>query len=231
MRAVTTPAPDRGPLAVLVALEAELGPLADGARVLERGPGDFELLELALADAGGRPLLAAVGGVGKVRAARAATLLVRAGAGGLLVVGVCGALRRAERVGDLIHAERAVQADLAVRGDREREADPGLLAAWRRATPGPAGWFVTADRPVLSPWRRLRLARAWLGPCVADMETAAAAWVAAEAGLPWAGLRAVSDDVGFGASHGFRANFASQAGRAAATVPALVAALASPLVR
>ncbi|QDU67370.1 hypothetical protein [Engelhardtia mirabilis] len=220
-----TPTPT-GPPALLVALPQELGELGLGARVIERGPGAFELLELELTDHRGQPVLAAVGGVGKVRAARAASHLVRAGAGSLLVVGVCGGLRRRERVGDLVHCERAVQADLAVRSDRERLADPVLLAAWRRAAAGHAGWFLTADRPVLSPWRRLRLARAYLGACVADMETAAAAWVADEAGLPWAALRAVSDDVGFGPAHGFRANFGAQAGRAASTVPNLLAELA-----
>jgi adenosylhomocysteine nucleosidase len=211
-----------GRCGLLVALPRELGPLAAGARTLSAVRG-FELLELAVRDAAGAPLLAAVAGVGKVRAARAATLLIEAGVErALLVVGVCGALRRRERVGDLVHCARAVQADLALRSEREREPDAQLAAAWREVAPGPSGWFLTADRPVLSPWRRLRLARAYLGACVADMETAAAAWVAAEAGVPWAALRAVSDDVGFGPAHGFARNFPAQAGRAAATVPALL---------
>lgn len=212
---------------VLAALPEELGPWRDGARPIGQAQG-LELLELELDLGRGAPrVLAAVAGVGKVRAARAATALIAAGArGALLGIGVCGALRRAERVGDLLLCDRAVQADLAVRSDRERRADPELLAAWaaacgdaRRAT------FLTADRPVLSPWRRLRLGRAFGGPCVAEMETAAMAWVADAAGVPWAALRAVSDDVGLGASHGFAANFAAQAGRAAGTLPALVARL------
>jgi nucleoside phosphorylase len=76
---------------------------------------------------------------------------------------------------------------------------------------------------VLSWWRRLRLARAFAGPCVADMETAAAAAVAAAAGVPWAGLRAVTDRATIGAPAAFRLHFPAQAGRAADSLPALAA--------
>ncbi len=87
---------------------------------------------------------------------------------------------------------------------------------------GRSGWFLTADRPVLSLWRRLRLARAFQGDCVADMETAAAARVARRAGVPWAALRAVTDGATEGGILEFRRNFALQAGRAAATLPGLL---------
>jgi nucleoside phosphorylase len=56
------------------------------------------------------------------------------------------------------------------------------------------------------------------------METAAAAVVAARAGVPWAALRAVSDGAGLLGGREFRKNFPIQAGRAAATVQALCAA-------
>ena len=118
------------------------------------------------------------------------------------------------------------------------EAEDGSLASScgrdagrvcrREDVEGPEGWFLTADRPVINPWRRLRLARAFAGPCVADMETAAAAAVAARAGVPWAALRAVTDVPGWTGPVGsgsFRKHFPTQAGRAADSVPDLLAAL------
>ncbi|MHC4894034.1 MAG: 5'-methylthioadenosine/S-adenosylhomocysteine nucleosidase family protein, partial [Planctomycetota bacterium] len=204
---------DEARVGVVVALPEELGPLTERVRSLGLRSG-LELYEAALG--AGPPALVTIAGVGKVRAARAASLLIEAGARrALLSVGVCGGLRRTERVGDLLLCDKAVQADLALRADRERSADPSLTAAWAGVVEARRATFLTADRPVLSPWRRLRLARAWVGPCAADMETAAVAWVSEAAGVPWAALRAVSDDVGFGRRHSFGHNFHSQAGRAA----------------
>ncbi|MCC6405717.1 MAG: hypothetical protein IT453_01030, partial [Planctomycetes bacterium] len=129
--------------------------------------------------------------------------------------------------GSLVHCTRAAQTDFVRLEGRESEPDPRLLAAWREVAPGSAGWFLTADRPVLSLWRRLRLARAFAGPCVADMETAAAAAAATAAGIPWAALRTVTDRSTEGGHFSFRANFATQAGRAADTVPALLERLSA----
>jgi adenosylhomocysteine nucleosidase len=210
---------------VLCALPEELGRLGDAVtrRCQRQG---LELLELALGD---HRLLAVVSGVGKVRAAQGASLLLSQGATrGLLVVGVCGGLRRDLVPGTLVHCSRTAQTDLAVRGDREFASDERLRAAWRDAAPGQEGWFLTADRPVLSLWRRLRLARAFLGPCVADMETAGAAAVAARAGVPWAALRAVTDGATGGALASFRRHYPSQAGRCADTLPSLLERLSAP---
>jgi len=207
---------------VLCALREELGAL-HGAVVGRRRRQGLEVLELDLCP---QPVLAVVSGVGKVRAAQAAALLVAEGATrGLFVVGVCGGLRSALVPGTLVHCTRAAQTDLAVRSDREFESDLRLRSAWLAVAPGEQGWFLTADRPVLSLWRRLRLARAFLGPCVADMETAAAGAVAARAGVPWAALRAVTDPAtGLGLAS-FKLHFPSQAGRCADTLPALLRGL------
>jgi nucleoside phosphorylase len=142
-----------------------------------------------------------------------------------LVVGTCGGLRQNLCPGTLVHCTRAAQVDLAVRAGREIDSDPALRAAWRAVAPGEEGWFLTADRPVLSIWRRLRLARAFAGPCVAEMETAAAAVVAQGAGVPWAALRAVTDRATLGGAAAFRIHFQTQAARAADTVGALLARL------
>jgi hypothetical protein len=103
---------------------------------------------------------------------------------------------------------------------------PGrCAAAWREVASGPEGWFLTADRPVLSLWRRLRLARAFAGPCVAEMETAAAAAVAVQAGVPWAALRTVTDRATLGGIASFRRHYPTCASLAADTVERLVTRL------
>jgi adenosylhomocysteine nucleosidase len=204
------------------ALPLELGGLGARAHCRRTHLG-LEICELEL---GGTRALAAIGGVGKVMAARAAAALISQGADrALLVVGTCGGLRQKLVPGTLVHCTTAAQVDLAVRHYRELPADAALRAAWRSVAPGVEGWFLTADRPVLSLWRRLRLARAFAGPCVADMETAAVAAVAHAAGVPWAGLRAVTDRATLAGAAAFHLNFQAQAGRAADTVARLIEVL------
>lgn len=242
-----------GATGVLAALEEELAPLR--ALVAERPRATWtatsvlglDVVRFALALPGvAAPagLLVVCSGVGKVAAAHAVAALAAAGATRLLVVGTCGGLHPATPVGALVHADVATQWDLAVRAGREHRADRGLLAAWRAVAGGEVGHVLTADRPavrLLERWRRQRaLSRAaraaappgsrGAGPrplAVADMETAAAAAVAARLGLPWAALRAVTDAARPGAAGAFAANLASQGGRAAATIPALLARLAA----
>jgi adenosylhomocysteine nucleosidase len=213
---------ERRTFGLVCALREELGSLRERARPLRRELG-HEVLEIELE---GHRLLLCESGVGKVAAARAAAALVASGVeGGMLVGGTCGGLVRRLVPGTLVHCTRAVQTDLAVRAGRESQACERLRAAWLEVAGGEEGWFLTADRPVLSLWRRLRLARAFAGPAVADMETAAVAAVADAAGVPWAALRAVTDGAtGLGAVS-FKLHFPSQAGRAADTVPALLARL------
>jgi adenosylhomocysteine nucleosidase len=209
----------RAPYGLVCALREELGTLEQRAqrRTLHVG---LEVLEVPV---NGELLLACVGGIGKVAAARAATALLSLGARrALLVVGVCGGLKRHLVPGTFVHCTTAVQADFARREGREIPSEPALREAWRALASGPEGWFLTADRPVLSLWRRMRLARAFSGDCVADMETAAVAATAAGAGVPWAALRAVTDRATRLGAFSFHTHFASQAGRAADTVPALI---------
>lgn len=211
---------------VLAAIGGELGRLTELCTAPERVAG-VRLSECVLE--GGVRLKLCVSGVGKVRAAAGAAALIGAGATrGILVVGLAGGLRRGMEPGDRVHCLTAVQADSALADDRAFEADRSLVDAWQRAAPGEAGWFLTADRPVLNPWRRARLARAFMGPCVADMETAAVAAVAHRAGVPWAAMRVVSDRAGFGAARSFRKHFQALAGLAADTLPKWVPAYVAP---
>jgi len=206
---------------VLAALPEELGGLSALARERRTRIG----LEVHVLELSGFRVLACVGGIGKVLAARGACVLLGEGVDRLLVVGTCGGLRQSLAPGTLLHCTTAAQVDLAHRRSREVPSDPGLRAAWRSVAPGPEGWFLTADRPVLSLVRRIRLARAFAGPCAADMETAAAAAVAAEAGIPFAGLRAVTDRATLFAAAAFRANYRTHAGRAADTVASLLSTI------
>ncbi|MBK7642038.1 MAG: hypothetical protein IPJ19_03150 [Planctomycetes bacterium] len=212
----------KAPVGILCALPEELGSLRERSRGTRTRAG----LEIHELDLDGRPALACVSGIGKVMAARAAALLVAEGAErALLVVGTCGGLRAGLGPGTLVHCTTAAQVDFAHRHLRELRSDERLREAWRKVLPGEAGWFLTADRPVLSFWRRLRLARAFAGPCVAEMETAAAAAVAVSAGVPWAALRAVTDRATPGGGASFRLHFGAQAPRAADSIPPLLAEL------
>jgi len=176
-------------------------------------------------------VLACIAGIGKVRAAHAASVLLGAGAQrALLVVGTCGSLSRTLAVGHLVHCTTALQVDLAVRADREFVSDSALRRAWFAVAGGTEAAILTADRPVLSPWRRLRHARLRPGPCVADMETAAVAAVAHAAGVPWAALRAVTDGAGLFSAREFRRHYPTCAGLAADTVERFVASDAFPCV-
>lgn len=213
-------------LTVLAALGQELAPLT----ALLRPAGRVRGVEMWEGEIGGCHVRAAVGGVGKVAAARAAALLTDpAPRFGLVITGVCGGLSPSQKVGTLVHCAEASQIDLHLPFSTDVRPDPTLLAAWRRAVPGPTARFLTADRAAITPWRRLaRRLRFGPGACVVDMETAAAGWVAQSLRVPWGALRSLSDTQGLRAMSGFRRHFHVQAPRAAATVPALLAELLGP---
>ncbi len=211
---------------VLCAMPEELGRLAELATgCLERQ--GLKLLEIPCE---GFRLLACVGGVGKVQAAQAATLLLAEGVSrALLIVGTCGGLRRDLGPGTLVHCQGCVQTDLAVKGIGRFEADSALRSAWMEEVPGALGDFLTADRPVFSFWRRRKLLLTERQGRIVDMETAAAAAVATRASVPWAALRAVTDRADAKGMLSFRQHYAKQAGRAADTVPDLLLRLSTSI--
>lgn len=186
-------------IGVVAALRAELGWLAAGPEwVAARG---LTVRRSEMPD-GRPPFVSTLSGVGKVRAARAASALVDLGVSALLVVGTAGALDPSQGIGELYLASEAVQWDLAVKEGRMVGADPALSDGWAEAAPAARrAVFLTADRPALGRMeRRRRLGRARRGrvvapgaAAIADMETAAVAAVAEASGVPWAALRVVSD--------------------------------------
>jgi len=205
---------------LICALPAELGAWRGRGEVVATAGG----VEVRRVVDGPDELFTCVSGVGKVSAARGAEALIQAGARrAILVVGTCGSLSRQLGIGALVHCEVALQADLALEGGHEVRPDSQLLKAWRAAAEGPRAGFLTADRPVMSPWRRLRARRRIADPCVAEMETAAVGAVAEAWGVPWAALRAVTDRAGWGSHKAFQKRYPVQAGRAADTVRGLLA--------
>jgi len=215
--------------AVLGALAAELTPLWDaGAQSRLQG------IPAVRGEVEGAPVLVLETGVGKAAAAHAAAVAIAAGAARLLAVGTCGGLTPAAPVGLVLHAGRAVQWDLAPRAGRSADADPVLAAAWRSVLPGREALLLTADRPavrLLERWRRQRAVRragdlpvGWIA--AADMETAAIGAVAVRAGVPWAACRVISDAATPRGAGAFARHLPVVGGRAAASVPALIAALA-----
>jgi adenosylhomocysteine nucleosidase len=122
-------------LGLVAALAEELGSLRERAS-RTRVVSGLELFEVELE---GARVLAATSGIGKVAAARAATVLAGVGAtDGLLVVGTCGGLRKHLAPGTLVHCSTAVQTDLAGARGAEVESDRRLREA-RQAAAG--GWF------------------------------------------------------------------------------------------
>ena len=206
---------------IVCALPLELGAWRERVRSGTRHLG-LEVLELDAPV----PARAVVCGVGKVAAARAVAALCLAGdLRRLWIVGTCGSLRVDHAVGARVHCTRAVQADLGVREGRVTESDPAMRALWRSVAEGAEDEYLTADRAVLSPWRRWWTKRRHPGGGVCDMETAAAAATAQAAGIPFAALRVVTDLAGWGGAASFRRQYETLGPRAADTLQPLFARL------
>jgi adenosylhomocysteine nucleosidase len=136
----------------------------------------------ALASLTGPEVALHVSGIGADRAARAGAVLAAAGRPRALVAaGFCGALVDDLRVGDLIRAEEVLD---EARGERF-PADPELLAA----APGRRGRLVSARGIARDPRARGRL-----DGLAVDLESAALARAARDAGIPFLALRAITDE-------------------------------------
>jgi adenosylhomocysteine nucleosidase len=168
-------------------------------------------LLLERGDLGGRPVTAVLCGIGKVAAAAAATVAaVTEQPSVLLSAGVAGGVRPDIATGSLVVVSGAVEHDYDLRpfvpdrahgfgGPRAWSADATTVAALHDAarrtghTPVHDAWTATGDHVVTEREKHGPILE--LGPEVAcvDMETSALAYVATSLGLPWAGLRVISD--------------------------------------
>lgn len=168
----------------------------------------------------GYAVVIAAAGVGKVRAAITATLMVeRLGCRALVLSGVAGGLGEDAAIGDIVIADRLVDVDygrLTPQGRivyqpgvlpiPEEKPDPGyrppeaLLdrVRARLAETGleaSLGTILTTDAYLASPRERDALAGEWDGLAV-EMEGSALCGVAERFGVPWLVVRALSDRAG-----------------------------------
>ena len=142
----------------------------------------------------GENLLVNVSGMGDAAAHHAATTLCnQEEIAGLISFGVAGALDDSLQAGDLILPE-------AVLADRNYPTDDAWYARIRYCLPKHInvirGTLVTSDA-VLTTESAKRILAARSGGCAVDMESGAIAAVAAEKGIPFLVIRAISDPVQF----------------------------------
>ncbi len=168
----------------------------------------------------GYEVVIAAAGVGKVRAAITATLMVeRLGCRALVLSGVAGGLREDAAIGDIVIADRLIDVDYGRLTPQGRIVyQPGVLPVpEEKPDPGyrpPAalldrvrarlaetglearlGTILTTDAYLASPKERDALAGEWDGLAV-EMEGSALCGVAERFGVPWLVVRALSDRAG-----------------------------------
>ncbi len=168
----------------------------------------------------GRDVVVAAAGVGKVRAAITATLLVeRLGCRALVLSGVAGGLSADAAIGDIVIADRLIDIDYGrltpegrivyqpgVLPIPEEKPEPGYVVPHaladrvrrRLAETGleaTLGTILTTDAYLASPKERDELAGEWGGLAV-EMEGSALCGVAERFEVPWLVVRALSDRAG-----------------------------------
>jgi adenosylhomocysteine nucleosidase len=194
----------------------------------------------------GHEVVVAAAGVGKVRAATSATLLMeRFRCRALVLTGVAGGLTADLTIGDLVIAERVVDIDYGRLTDAGRRVyqpgtlplpdlrpDPGYLlpadvterirarlaATGLKAT---LGTILTGDAFLASARRRDELAAQWSALAI-EMEGSAVCGVAERFGVPWLVVRALSDRAGEGSVADFTAFLSSAAAASARLVRELL---------
>jgi adenosylhomocysteine nucleosidase len=197
----------------------------------------------------GRPVVIAAAGVGKVRAATTATLLVeRFKCRAFVLSGVAGGLSAHLAIGDLVVADRVVDVDFGRLTDAGRvvyqpgvpplpgnHPEPGyvLNAALADAVVARAreaglaatlGTILSGDAFLASSRIRDELAARWSALAI-EMEGSAVCGVAERFGLPWLIVRALSDRAGDESTTDFAAFLSSAAAASARLVRELLPVL------
>lgn len=204
-------------------------------------PGRYERVEqhghlsIRFVDYAGHEVAICCCGVGKVNAAIAATMLAAAHRAELLmIIGTAGKLSGLPGDCFLIHE--------AVQGDYGAQRPGGFTHYTAGSWPiGPASVeaflahplpdtglssarIVTGDAFVECPDHSLRL-RGGLGGDLVDMETGALAQAAVRLGLPWAAIKATTDEANGESAGDFQANLLRAARRAAEAAERAIAEL------
>lgn len=200
----------RRPVAVLAALHQEAAALAARLSRAEAAPGRLSVWSGELE---GEAVALVLTGVGKVSAA-AATQAVCDGMQPLsiLSIGLAGGVASGTAQGAVVVATAAIQHDFDARpltsgkgwipgfGEGPFIADAGIghrLARAAASVVGPSrvrsGLVLTGDQIVSSGEVRDGIVRAFPDGACFEMETAAVAQVARQNGIPWGGVRIISD--------------------------------------
>ncbi|MCM8729878.1 purine phosphorylase [Hephaestia sp. GCM10023244] len=219
-------------IGIVTGVQAELAALLPAVpRTIIAGPP----LPIERVEQGERTLFLACAGIGKVAAATAAaTLVLGHGVELLLVIGTAGSLGAAGRGPFLI--TEAVQADFgAMRDERlthytagDWPIGPASVEAFRAADVPDTGMararIATSDLFVECGAHAARVRDA-LGATLVDMETAAVAQAAMLLGVPWAAIKATTDEADGASAGDFAANLAASARAAAQATERLIASL------
>jgi len=232
------------PIGILCAMEEEQALLV--AALGDPPPLPGAGLEARCGRLDGREVVVAAAGVGKVRAATTATLLMeRFRCRALVLTGVAGGLTADLAIGDLVIAERVVDIDYGRLTDTGRRVyqpgtlplpgvrpDPGYLlpadvterirarlaATSLKAT---LGTVLTGDAFLASARLRDELAVQWSALAI-EMEGSAVCGVAERFGVPWLVVRALSDRAGDESVSDFTASLSSAAAASARLVRELL---------
>ena len=185
----------------------------------------------------GVPVLLTQGGIGKVNAAKTATVLLLQGASSVIFTGVAGGVHPALKVGDLVVSTDLIQHDVDVTPLGYAPGTvPGEPASWPAdvhlrdlaltaagavsAVQVYEGRVASGDQFIASAEGSARLHE--LGAHCAEMEGAAVAQVCASAGVPFVVIRAISDTADHDAKVDYRMFFPQVAQHAGAVVRGMV---------
>lgn len=209
-------------IAIITGVEEEAEAFAPDQAARDATYGPLTARRLAL---GAHDVVVACCGVGKVNAATAATLLaVRHEAELLMIIGTAGKL--SDKAGDCFRIDEAVQGDYGAQrpgGFAHFTAGSWPIGVARmeafRAYPLPdiglpRARIATGDAFVECPDHSRRL-REGVQADLVDMETGALAQAAERLGVPWAAIKATTDDANGASAGDFSANLRRAARRAA----------------
>ena len=233
-----------GPIGILCALPQEQALLV--AAIGDPPPLPLRGIEARKGTLDGHAVVIAAAGVGKVRAAITATLMVeRLGCRALVLSGVAGGLAQEASIGHIVIADRLIDIDYGrltpegrivyqpgVLPIPEEKPDPGYLVSElllervraRLAQTGleaDVGTILTTDAYLASPRERDELAGEW-GALAIEMEGSALCGVAERFGIPWLVVRALSDRAGEDSLEDFTAFVDSAAASSAQLVRTLL---------
>jgi adenosylhomocysteine nucleosidase len=141
------------------------------------------------------PVLLAVAGVGEENAYREAhRLLERVAVGGIVTIGFAGGLADSLNLGDIVLADSVIDQQTGERYDCSAEL-------WRVEN-AHRGGLLSAGEVIRSAAEKRKLAGQW-GAVAVDMESAGVARAAAESGVEFAAIKAITDTAGTSISFDF----------------------------